>query len=221
MTIEEKPGISQENKKYYSKIEELVNHISENMEVINKPGRVVDRRDRLIKMMFSYIKKKHRFNKEWEKVEVLADGNIRMNTTYEHKENYIKLLTEKIEEYVELVKNNKDTIKRNYVESVKNNNNITKEKISELLNKENLDKLGNEFLVDSKAVEERVKEAFCSSIIEKIVQQSYITKINNDPHLSEQAMNVSERHRKKTTAEFEALERAKKFNNSIFASSKY
>lgn len=215
MTIEEKPGISQENKKYYSKIEELVNYISENMEVINKPGRVVDRRDRLIKMMFSYIKEKHRFNKEWEKVEVLADGNIRMNTTYEHKEVYIQLLTKAIEDYVKIVKRNNGVIKNN---------------LRELSNEKNsvFDKSVDEFLVDSKAVEERAKEAFYSSISKKIqgyeelnVQQSYITKINNDPHLSKQAMNDSERHRKKTTVEFEALEKTKKFNDSIFASSKY
>ncbi|MBU4283941.1 MAG: hypothetical protein KJ968_02440 [Nanoarchaeota archaeon] len=208
MTIEEKPGISQENKKYYSTIEELVNHISENMEVINKLGRVTNRRDKLIKIMFSYIKEKHRFNKEWKMVEVLADGNIRMNTTYEHKEVYIQLLTEEIEKYVKIVKRNNGVIKNN---------------LRELSNEKNsvFDKSVDEFIVDSKAVEKRVKEAFYSSITGKDVQQSYVTKINNDPHLSEQARNVSERRRKKTTAEFEALEKAKKLNNSIFASSKY
>ncbi|MBU4493395.1 MAG: hypothetical protein KKA61_03415, partial [Nanoarchaeota archaeon] len=117
-------------------------------------------------------------------------------------------LTEEIEKYVKIVKRNNGVIKNN---------------LRELSNEKNsvFDKSVDEFIVDSKAVEKRVKEAFYSSITGKDVQQSYVTKINNDPHLSEQARNVSERRRKKTTAEFEALEKAKKLNNSIFASSKY
>lgn len=217
MTIEEKPGICQENKEHYSKIEKLVDYISKNMKVVNKIGNVTNKRDELIEVMFSYIKEKHSFNKEWYRIELLGEGSIIMNTTYEHKEAYIKLLTEEIENYVELVKNNKNKIRRNYVELVKNNNGITKEKLYELLNKKNLDRLGDEFIVDLGAVEKRVKEAFYSSIKEEIVQQSYIMKIDIDPCLSEQAMKVSETRRKKTAARVKALEINKKRNNSLFS----
>ena len=229
MTIEEKPGISQENKKYYSKIEELVNHISENMEFINNVSKVTNKRSELIEMMFSYIKDEHNFDKEFYRIRVLREGSTTMNTTrvlregsitmntiYEHKEDYIKLLTEKIEEYVKLAKNNKNMIRRNYVESVKNNKSIKKEKLYELLNKKNLDRLGDKFVVDLEAVKKRVKDAFYSSIEEEIVQRSYVTKINNDPHLSEQARKVSRKNEKKTLLEEEALEINRKFIHSFF-----
>lgn len=213
MAIEENSEIAQENKKCYLIIEQLVQSVSENIEINNN-------KNELIEMMFSYIQDKHNFDKVWEKVELTRERGLYINITSEHKETYIQNLEIIIKNYVQIIKNNMNIARENYVQSIKEQN-ITKEELNRKLSEESLTELIKKFEIDMGVITREVKKAFNISLDNDNVQESYKTIINSNPYLLEKLRKTNPKTKKVTILEKDALEIAKRYNHSFFAYSRY